>query len=68
MIYFDNFEVKHITKIIVKFIGKKKIHVSLFLFILCSMDESVTDFKNLFSPHNFRKNDQRNLDFFKSKV
>ena len=73
-VYFDSFGVEHIPKEINKFIGKKEIKASIFRlqaydsimcsyfcieFINCMFDgKSLIDFTSLFSPHDFKKNDQ----------
>ena len=74
VIYFDSFGVEHIPKEIKKFIGNKDIKANIFRlqaydsimcgyfyikFINCMYDgKSLIDFTNLFSPHDFKKNDK----------
>ena len=73
-VYFDSFGVEHIHKEINKFIGNKEIKASIFRlqaydsvmcvyfcieFINYMFDrKSLIDFTSLFSPHDFKKNDQ----------
>ena len=74
VIYFDSFGVEHIPKEINKFIGNKKIKASIFRIqaydsIMCGYfcikfinymlkDKTLLDYTNLFSPNDFKKNDQ----------
>ena len=71
--YFDSFGVEHILKEIIKFIGNKNIKTNIFRrqaydstmcgyfcigfinFIL--KGKTLTEYKNLFSPNGFLKND-----------
>ena len=78
--YFDSFGVEHISKEIEKFIGNKNIITNIFRIqaydsIICGYfcigfidfmlnDNSLTDFTNLFSPNDFRKNDDIILNYF----
>ena len=71
--YFDSFGVEHIPKEIEKFIGKKSIITNFFRIqayesVMCGYfcigfidfifnGNSITDFTNLFSPNDFKKND-----------
>ena len=71
--YFDSFGVEHIPKEIEKFISSKNIKINIFriqaydsimsgYFCMGFIDfmltgTTLTDFTNLFSPNNFRKND-----------
>ena len=71
--YFDSFGVEHIPKEIKKFIGNKNVIASIFRIqaydsIMCRYfcigfidfmfnGNSLTDFTNLFSPNDFKKND-----------
>ena len=78
--YFDSFGVEHIPKEIEKFIGNKNIITNIFriqaydsimssYFCIGFIDflfngNSLTDFTNLFSPNDFRKNDNTILNYF----
>ena len=71
--YFDSFGVEHIPKEIKKFIGSKNIIANIFRIqaydsILCGYfcigfinfmfkGKSLTDYTNIFSPNDFKKND-----------
>ena len=73
-VYFDSFGVEHIPKEINKYIGNKEIKASIFrlqaydsimsgyfciAFINYMFDgKSLIDFTSLFSPHDFKKNNQ----------
>ena len=77
--YFDSFGVEHISKEIIKFIGNKNIKRNIFRIqaynsVMCGYfcigfidfmlkGKSLTDFTNLFSPNNFRKNDDIILNY-----
>ena len=78
--YFDSFGVEHIPKGIKKFINNKNIIVNIFriqaydsimsgYFCIGFIDfmfkgNSLTDFNNLFSPNNLKKNDDIILSYF----
>ena len=78
--YFDSFEVEHIPKEIMKFIDNKNMITIIFRikaydsimcgyfcigFINCMFNgNSFTDFTNLFSPNDSRKNDDIILNYF----
>ena len=80
IIYFDSFGIEHIPKEIMKFIGNKNIITSIFRIqaydsIMCSYffigsikfmfnGNSLTDYTSLFSPNNFKKNDDIILKYF----
>ena len=80
--YFDSFGVEHIPKEIKKFIGSKNIITNIFRIqaydsILCGYfcigfinfmfkGKSLTDYANIFSPNNFKKNDDIILNHFMS--
>ena len=80
-IYFDSFGVEHIPKEIKKFIGNKDIKANIFTlqaydWIMCGYfciefinymfdGKSLIDFTNLFSPHDFKKNDKIIKQLFK---
>ena len=73
MAYFDSFGVEHIPKEIKKFINNKNIIANIFRLqaydsVICGYfcfgfidfmlkDNNLTDFTNLFSATNFKKND-----------
>ena len=81
--YFDSFGVEHIPKEIKKFIDSKNVISNIFRIqaydsILCGYfctgfinfmfkDKSLTDYKNIFSPNNFKKNDDIILSYFKDE-
>ena len=81
--YFDSFGVKHIPKEIVKFIGNKNIKKNIFRIepynsVMCGYfcigfidfmfkGKTSTDYTNLFSPNNFKKNDDVILSYFKDE-
>ena len=78
--YFDSFGVEHIPKEITKFINNKNIITNIFRIqaydsIMCSYfcigfinvmfnGNSLTNFTNLFSPNDFKKNDHIILSYF----
>ena len=78
--YFDSFGVEHILKEIKKLIGNKNIIANIFRIqaydsVMCSYfcigfidfmfnGTSLTDFTNLFSPSDFKKNDDIILNYF----
>ena len=78
--YFDSFGVEHFPKEIMKFIGNKNIITNIFRIqaydsIMCSYfcigfinfmfnGNSLADFTNLFSPNDFKKNDDIILNYF----
>ena len=82
--YFDSFGVEHIPKEIKKFINNKDIISNIFRIqtydsVLCGYfcfgfinfmfkDNSLTDFTNLFSPNNVKKNDDIILNYFFSNL
>ena len=81
LIYFYSFGVEHIPKEIKKFISNKNIIVNIFRMqannsIMCGhfcigfidfmlAAKTLIDYKNLFSPYDFDKNDQIILSYFK---
>ena len=81
--YFDNFGVQHIAKDIKAFIDNKNITTNIFRIqaynlVMCGYccigfldfmlkGKSLTDFTNLFSPNNFKKNDDIILNYFNSR-
>ena len=82
-IYFDSFDIEHIPKEIDKFIGNKKIKASIFRIqaydsIMCGYfcieiinymlkSKTLLDYTNLFSPNDFKKNDQVIKRIFKNE-
>ena len=81
--YFDSFGVEHIPKEIKKFIDSKNVISNIFRIqaydsILCGYfcigfinftfkGKSLTDYTNIFSPNNFKKNDDIILSYFKDE-
>ena len=81
IVYFDSFHVEHIPEKIKEFIGNKNIKANIFRvqennsimrgyfcigfidFMLA--DKKLTYFTNLFSPYDFKKNDNIILSYFK---
>ena len=81
IVYFDSFGVEHIPEEIKEFIGNKNIKANIFRvqannsimsghfcigfinFMLAG--KTLIDFTNLFSPHDFLKNDRVILSYFK---
>ena len=82
--YFDSFGVEHIPKEIKTFINNKNIKTNIFRMqaydsIMCGYfcigfidfmlaGKTLTEFTNLFSPNNFKKNDDIILNYFMSNV
>ena len=80
IIYFDSFGVEHIPREIMKFIACKKIitniyRIQLYDSIMCGYfcigfidfmfnGKTLTDYTNLFSPNDFKKNDDIILKYF----
>ena len=78
--YFDSFEVEHIPKENKTFINNKNIKTSIFRIqaydsIMCGYfcigfidfmlkGKNLTEYTNLFSPNNFKKNDHIILKYF----
>ena len=78
--YFDSFGVEHIPKEIIKFIENRNIKTNIFRIqaydsIMCGYfcigfidfmfkGKSLTDYTNLFSPNDFKKNDDAILKYF----
>ena len=81
IIYFDNFGIEHIPEEIKEFIGNNSIKANIFrvqannsvtrgYFCIGFIDfmlagKKLTDFTDLFSPHDFDKNDNTILSYFK---
>ena len=82
--YFDSFGVEHIPKEIQKFIGSKNVIANIFRMqayasVMCEYfcigfidfmfkGKSLTDFTNIFSLNNFKKNDNTILNYFMNNV
>ena len=82
--YFDSFGVEHIPKEIIKFIKNKNIKKNIFRIQACDSimcgyfcigfidfmfkGKSLTDYTNLFSPNDFKKNDDTILKYFMSNT
>ena len=82
--YFDSFGVEHIPKEIKTFIDNKNITINIFriqaydsvtrrYFCIGFIDfmlkgKTLTEFANLFSPNNFKKNDETILNYFMNNV
>ena len=83
VIYFDSFGVEHISKEIGSAVGNKKIKASIFRIqaydsIMCGYfciefinymfkGKTLLDYTNLFSPNDFKKNDQVITRIFKNE-
>ena len=83
VIYVDSFRVEHIPKEIKKFSNNKNIIANIFRIqaygsVMCGyfcigfinsmfMGKSLTDYTNLFSPNNFKKDDDIILNYFLNK-
>ena len=82
--YFDSFGVEHIPKEIRTFINNKNIKTNIFKkqaydSIMCGYfcigfidfmlaGKTLTEYTNLFSPNNFKKNDDIILNYFMSNI
>ena len=82
--YFDSFGVEHIPKEIKAFIKNKNIKTNIFRIqaydlIMCGYfctgfidfmlkGKNLTEYANLFSPNNFKKNDDIILNYFMSNI
>ena len=83
IVYFDSFGIEHVPIEIEEFIGSKNIEVNIFrvqaddsvmyrYFCIGFIDfmlvgKKLTDFTNMFSPHDFEKNDNIILCYFKDE-
>ena len=81
IVYFDSFGVEHIPEEVKKFIENKNIKANIFRIqannsVMCGYfcigfidftlaGKTLTDYTSLFSPHDFDKNDQIILSYFK---
>ena len=82
--YFDSFGIEHIPKQIKTFINNKNIKANIFRIqahnsIMCGYfcigfidfmlaGKTLTEYTNLFSPNNFKKNDDIILNYFMSNI
>ena len=82
-IYFDSFGAEHVLEGIKEFIGNKNIKANIFQLqtndpVMCGYfcigfidfmlaGKKLTDYTNLFSPHDFKKNDNIILSYFKNE-
>ena len=82
--YFNSFRVEHIPKEIKTLIGNKDIKINIFRIkaynsIMCGYfcigfidfmlaGKTLTEYTNLFSPNNFKKNDDIILNYFMSNI
>ena len=83
IVYFDSFGVEHVPKEIKEFVGNKNIKANIFraqandsvifgYFFIGFIDfmlagKRLTDYTSLFSPHDFKKNDNMILSYFKNE-
>ena len=83
IIYFDNFGVEHVLEEIKEFVGNKNIIANIFRVqannsVMCGYfcigfidfvlaGKKLTDFTSLFSPYDFKKNDNKILSYFKDE-
>ena len=83
VVYFDSFGVEHVSEEIKEFIGNKNIKTNIFRVqandsVMCGYfcirfidfmlaGKKLTDYTNLFSPHDFKKNDNIILSYFKNE-
>ena len=82
--YFNSFGIEHIPKEIKAFINNKNIKTNIFIaqaydsrmyryFCIGFIDfmlagKTLTEYTNLFSPNNFKKNDDIILNYFMSNI
>ena len=80
IVYFDSFRVEHIPEEIKKFVGNKNIKASIYRVqatnsVMCGYfcirfidfmlaGKTLIDYTNLFSPHDFNKNDSIIFSYF----
>ena len=83
IVYFDSFGVEHVPEEIKKFVGNKNIKANIFRVqandsVMCGYfcigfidfmlaGKKLTDFTNMFSPYDFKKNDNIILSYFKDE-
>ena len=81
--YFESFGVEHIPKEIIKLVGSKNVIANIFRIqaynsIMCGnfcigfidfmlAGKRLTDYTNLFSPYDLKKNDDIIISFFKDE-
>ena len=81
IVYFDSFGVEHVSKEIKKFVRNKNIKANIFQVqannsVMCGYfcigfidfmlaGKKLTDFTSMFSPYDFKKNDDIILNYFK---
>ena len=84
VVYFNSFGVEHIPKEIKEFVEKKNIITNIFRIqaynlIMCGYfcigfidfmltGKNLTEYKNIFSPNNFKKNDKIILNYFMRNI
>ena len=82
--YFDSFGIEHIPKEVKKFLDNRNVISNIYRIqnydsIMCGYfcigfidymfkGKSITDYSNLFSPNNFKKNDDIILNYFLDKL
>ena len=82
-LYFDSFGVEHVPEEIKEFAGNKNIKANIFRVqandsVMCGYSciefidfmlagKKMTDYTSLFSPHDFKKNDNIILPYFKNE-
>ena len=80
IVYFNSFGVEHVPEEIKEFVGNKNINIfgvqandSVMCGYFCIefidftlAGKKMTDYTNLFSPHDFKENDNRILSYFKN--
>ena len=83
IVYFDSFGVEHVPEEIKEFLGNKNIIANIFRVqandsVMCGYfwfgfidfmlaGKKLTDYTNLFSPYDFKKNDSIILSYFKNE-
>ena len=83
IVYFDSFDVEHISEEIKEFIGNKNIKANIFWVkendsVMCGYfcigfidfmlaGKKLTDYTSLFSPHDFKKSNNITLSYFKDE-
>ena len=83
IVYFDSFGVEHVPEEIKKIVGNKNIITNIFRVqannsVMCGYfciefidfmlaSKKLTDFTNMFSPYDFKKNDEIILHYFKNR-
>ena len=83
IVYFDSFGVEHVPEEIKEFVGNKNIKVNIFRVqtndsVMCGYfcvgfidfmlaGKKLIDYTSLFSPHDFKKNDDIVLFYFKNE-